>query len=188
MQPILITVVAYTNSVFQERNIRKTWHQRVETLESLRPAVDGADQRELEIMPKRNRVRTGLQHVIPGGRAGEMLLNAIAKLRLDEQIITQPSQGIGRHRGRHLEILSALSIALHVRACPRDPFLRSHAEFGRTKREQHGCFERERGQLPLVGASERLFETMKAAALDQRFDIAGWRRCGRCGQRTGTRQ
>ena len=69
---------------------------------------------------------------------------------------------------------------------------RPHAEFGRTKREQHGRFERKRRLPPLVGARQRLLETMKAAAFDQGLDIAGWRRCDgrrqRCRERALTRR
>jgi hypothetical protein len=42
-----------------------------------------------------------LRHFSPGGHARQPLLNPVAKLRLDEQIITQPAEWIRRHRHRH---------------------------------------------------------------------------------------
>src|SRR5688572_33227199 len=41
-----------TDSILQQLGIRESWHQRVKTLESLGPAIQRADQRELEITRK----------------------------------------------------------------------------------------------------------------------------------------
>src|SRR5688572_22037253 len=88
----LVAVVARASSIFQQRQIRETGHQCVESFESLRPAVHRANQSELEIASKGFRVRTGLQHVIPGGHTRQPLLNSVPDLRLDEQVVTQASE------------------------------------------------------------------------------------------------
>ena len=156
-----------------QRGIREAWHQRIKTLESVGPAIHGADQRELEITPEDVGVRAGLQDVVPGDHARELLLNPVANLGLDEQVVAQPSQRIGRNASRHLEILRTLRAGVSIRACPRDPLVRRHAELGGAKREQHGRFERERRLPPLVGASERQLETAKTPTFDQRLNNAG---------------
>jgi len=52
-------------------------------------------------------VRSALELVVPRRHAGQPLLNAIASLRFDEQVVAQSSQWVWRYSRDHFEILHA---------------------------------------------------------------------------------
>jgi hypothetical protein len=149
--------------------------------ESFRPAIHGADQRELEITSEERRVRAPFwRNVIPGDHAGQALLNPLRVCVSTSRSSRNPLSGSGGTAVAISRYSVALGAAVGIRAGSRDPLLRRHAELGGAKREQHGCFECEWALSPFLGTSERLLETVEAASFDQRLDIpaGGGRRRG----------